>query len=193
MNTSSTYEDILDCARNCIVAGGYNGFSYADIADVVGIRKPSIHHHFPNKVDLVQTLVRRYRKEAQDAVVRLERTVSDPLTQLRAYTDHWEACISDSSLPFCVCAVLAAELPLLPPTVAIEVKEHFEGLSHWLAGVFERGAEQGLLRLHVSARADAELFMATVHGAMLSARAHGKPHVFKTVMSSLMQIITNPN
>ena len=45
-NVSSTADDILACARSLIVAGGYNGFSYADIADVVGIRKPSIHHHF---------------------------------------------------------------------------------------------------------------------------------------------------
>ncbi len=29
------------------MSGGYNGFSYADIAEVVGIRKTSIHHHFP--------------------------------------------------------------------------------------------------------------------------------------------------
>jgi TetR/AcrR family transcriptional repressor of nem operon len=43
-NLSPTSDDILACARSLIVAGGYNGFSYADIADVVGIRKASIHH-----------------------------------------------------------------------------------------------------------------------------------------------------
>jgi AcrR family transcriptional regulator len=64
-NLSTTSDDILACARSLIVAGGYNGFSYADIAGVVGIRKASIHHHFPSKVDLVRTLVARYRKEAE--------------------------------------------------------------------------------------------------------------------------------
>ena len=35
MNKSSTTaDDILACTRKLIVAGGYNGFSYADIADV---------------------------------------------------------------------------------------------------------------------------------------------------------------
>ena len=64
---SNTADDILAAARRFIVAGGYNGFSYADIAEVVGIRKASIHHHFPSKVDLVQTLVRRYLEETEQA------------------------------------------------------------------------------------------------------------------------------
>lgn len=45
--TSSTFDKVLDCGRSLIVSGGYNGFSYADIAEVPGIRKPGIHHHFP--------------------------------------------------------------------------------------------------------------------------------------------------
>ncbi len=40
-----------------------NGFSYADIAEVVGIRKPSIHHHFPSKADLVRALVAGYQDD----------------------------------------------------------------------------------------------------------------------------------
>ena len=38
---SPTYDAILACARALIAKGGYNGFSYADIAEVVGIRKPA--------------------------------------------------------------------------------------------------------------------------------------------------------
>ncbi len=73
-NVSSTADEILACARNLIIAGGYNGFSYADIADVVGIRKPSIHHHFPSKVDLVRTLVSRYREEVEAGIAELDAT-----------------------------------------------------------------------------------------------------------------------
>ena len=99
-NLSTTSDDILACARSLIVAGGYNGFSYADIADVVGIRKASIHHHFPSKVDLVRTLVARHRQNAEAGLANLERQVSDPLEQLRSYTGYWQACIADASAPF---------------------------------------------------------------------------------------------
>ena len=111
---STTADDILACARSLIVAGGYNGFSYADIADVIGIRKASIHHHFPSKVDLVRTLVSRYREEAEAGIAKLELQVFDPLEQLRFYVGYWEACIADASAPICVCALLASQLPVLP-------------------------------------------------------------------------------
>lgn len=183
----TTADDIIRCARALIVKGGYNGFSYADISDVVGIRKASIHHHFPSKADLVRTLVAEYRAEAAAAFAGLDRNVPDPAEQLRAYVAYWEACITDASNPFCVCALLASEMDLLPKAVAIEVRAHFRTLSGWLASVFERGGNQGRLISTGTAQEAAETFMATVHGAMLSARAYGDANVFRRVTQSLMQ------
>jgi TetR/AcrR family transcriptional repressor of nem operon len=183
---SSTADDILACAQSLIVAGGYNGFSYADIATVVGIRKPSIHHHFPSKVDLVRTLVSRYREEAAAGLAQLESHVSDPAEQLRAYLGFWEKCITDASLSFCVCALLASELPMLPEAVASEVTAHFRFLSAWLTSVLERGAQQGRLHLASAPRVEAEAFMATVHGAMVSARAYGDPTMFNIITAPLL-------
>src|SRR5882757_9511989 len=100
---SNTADDILAAARAFIVAGGYNGFSYADIAEVVGIRKASIHHHFPSKVDLVRTLLERYREEAEAGIAALERHHPEPVDQLRAYTGYWAECIGDPTSAFCVC------------------------------------------------------------------------------------------
>jgi TetR/AcrR family transcriptional repressor of nem operon len=186
-NLSTTADDILACARSLIIAGGYNGFSYADIASVVGIRKPSIHHHFPSKVDLVRTLVAQYREEAEAGIANLERHISDPLEQLRSYTGYWEACIADASAPFCVCALLATQLPVLPEEVAVEVRAHFRSLSAWLTSVLERGQRQGVLQLTCAPRVEAEAFLASVHGAMLSARAYGDPKMFGVVTTPLLE------
>jgi TetR/AcrR family transcriptional repressor of nem operon len=180
--TSTTAEDILASARALIVSGGYNGFSYADIADVVGIRKPSIHHHFPSKAELVTALVAGYRKEVEAGIANLEHAIPGPLDQLNAYIGYWKTCIGDASAPFCICALLANELPVLPPEVAREVRAYFRFLSGWLNGVFERGAGQGLIDLSETPRVEAEAFMATVHGAMLSARAYGDTGMFGVIM-----------
>jgi TetR/AcrR family transcriptional regulator, transcriptional repressor for nem operon len=180
-------EDILRCARALIIKGGYDSFSYADISEVIGIRKASIHHHFPGKSDLVRTLVARYREEATAGIAELERHVSDPLEQLRAYLRYWESCIADSTNPFCVCALLATEIPVLPEAVVLEVWAHFRGLSDWLTSVLERGAAQGRFALIGTARANAEMFMATVHGAMLSARAYGDAATFAIVTHPLLE------
>jgi TetR/AcrR family transcriptional repressor of nem operon len=182
----STADEILAHARRFIIAGGYNGFSYADIANEIGIRKPSIHHHFATKADLVCAVVSRYRQEALSGLAEIERHVDDPVGRLRSYVDYWRTCIADATHPFCVCALLAAELPSLPEQVANEVAAHFRALSAWLTSVLERGAEQKLIRIETSPRVDAEMFMATVHGAMLSARAYGDAKMFATVTTPLV-------
>lgn len=191
-NLSTTSDDILACTRSLIVAGGYNGFSYADIADVVGIRKASIHHHFPTKADLVRTLVARYRADAEAGMAKLDRQIPDALEKLRFYVRYWESCITDASAPFCICALLASQLPVLPEDVGLEVRAHFRSLSQWLASVLERGAREGQLLLTNTPRAEAEAFMATVHGAMLSARAYGDPKIFGLVTGPLLDRLVPP-
>lgn len=186
-NLSTTSEEILASAQKLIVAGGYNGFSYADIAAVVGIRKASIHHHFPSKVDLVRTLVLRYRESAEASMAELEGNVPEPLELIQTYAGHWARCIEDASFPFCVCALLASELPALPEEVAVEVRAFFRSLSAWLASVMERGQQQGSLNISGAPRVEAEALMATIHGAMLSARAYGTPDVFATILGPTLQ------
>lgn len=186
-DSSSTADRILLCARSLIVGGGYNGFSYADVSKVVGIRKASIHHHFPSKVDLVQALVARYREEAEAAAAELGRRYPEPADQLRAYTEYWASCIEDGTRPFCVCALLASEIPALPEPVVSEVRRYFRMFSAWITALMERGAERGSLHLAGSPQAEAEAFIATVHGAMLSARAHGDPAVYTTITHPLIE------
>ncbi|MRX10066.1 TetR family transcriptional regulator [Pseudoduganella sp. FT25W] len=187
---SNTAEDILGSARVLIAAGGYNGFSYADIAEVVGIKKASIHHHFPSKVDLVRALVSQYRAAIRDGLANLEHGIASPAEQLRAYVRYWETCIGDASAPFCICALLASELPILPEEVALEVRTHFRTLSAWMAGVLERGQQQGVMKLARTPQVEAEIFMAAVHGAMLSSRAYGEPAMFSAIMTPQLDQLT---
>lgn len=44
-----TRDEILAHTADLIQTHGFNGFSYKDIAERLGIAKASIHHHFPNK------------------------------------------------------------------------------------------------------------------------------------------------
>jgi TetR/AcrR family transcriptional regulator, transcriptional repressor for nem operon len=182
--------EIIACARTLLVAGGYNGFSYAGISESVQISKASIHHHFPSKAELVQTVVRRYRDEAQQGLAAIQRSISDPLAQLQAYTRYWEACIRDGSSAFCICAMLAAEMPAIPEQVADEVRGHFCDLAAWLASILEAGAAKGIFRLRTDPESEAMALMAAVHGAMLSARAFGDPEVFATIVEASVGRLT---
>lgn len=184
---STTAEEILRCTRPLILSGGYDGFSYADISNVVGIRKASIHHHFPTKAQLVRVLVEQYRREAADGLRQVGQVIADPAERLRAYTGYWQNCIASGSEPFCVCALLASQMPALPEEVAAEVRAHFRTLVAWLASVFQEAIEQGSLKMAHDPDIEAEVFVATVHGAMLSSRAHGNPEVFEMIVSPLIE------
>jgi len=184
--------EIVACARALLASGGYNGFSYADISAAVNISKPSIHHHFASKAELVRVVLVRYRAEVNAGVAGLEQQVPDPVAQLQAYTDYWSTCIRDGSLPFCVCAMLAAELPAIPTGVADEVRGHFSELSAWLTTVLARGAAQKAFFLKATAEEEAKTFMATVHGAMLSARAFGDVEMFPRIVQPLIRRLTTP-
>lgn len=183
--------EIVACARTLLAAGGYNGFSYADVSAAVNISKPSIHHHFASKAELVRVVLARYREETRAGLAGLEQQVTEPVAQLQAYADYWATCIREGSQPFCVCAMLAAELPAIPPEVADEVRGHFSELSAWLTAVLAKGAQQKAFFLQATPEAEAKTFMATVHGAMLSARAYGDPEVFQRIVQSLIGRLTS--
>lgn len=56
---NDTRTKILDIAEDLIQRVGLNAMSYKDISEAVGIRKASIHHHFPKKEHLVDALLQR--------------------------------------------------------------------------------------------------------------------------------------
>jgi len=182
----STAERIVGEGRRLIMTRGYNGFSYADIAAAIGIRKASIHHHFAGKNDLAVAVVEQSRVIIRAQVEQLARAEPDAAEQLRAYAGYWEQCIADNSAPFCIAAMLAAELPSLPDDVAGAVRAHFAELSTWLAHLLALGVRQGGVTLVGSPEDEADAFLSAIYGAMLSARAFADPARFVSITETLL-------
>jgi TetR/AcrR family transcriptional regulator, transcriptional repressor for nem operon len=188
--SSETANRILDVAHGLLVDRGFSAFSYADIADAVQIRKASIHHHFPTKTALVVAVLERHRLRMQEAYMALDGHVASPIDRLKKYVDYWEACIRKMTEPFCIAALLGAELPGLPEEVQTEVGKHFSCLRQWLAKTMKDGVKQRVIRLQRTADVEAEMLMAAVHGAMISARVNKSSAVFKQVTANAIQRIS---
>ena len=178
---------LVDEAKRLIINRGYNGFSYADLSAKFGIRKASIHHHFPSKVDLAVAVVEQGRAAIRAQIAALETGTPDATAQLYAYTGYWERCILDQEAPFCLAGVLAAELPGLPPEVATAVRGHFSDLGRWVERVLTLGVAQGSIRLDDTPAAEADAFLAAVYGAMLAARAFDDPAKFSRIVEGFLR------
>jgi TetR/AcrR family transcriptional regulator, transcriptional repressor for nem operon len=183
---NSTVDKILDCAHRLLIHYGYNGFSYADIAQGVAISKPSIHHHFPAKVDLGVAVLRRYREQVNGMLASADQAGLGPRQQLEGYIDYWRQCIAQQDAPFCVCAMLAAEMPALPQPIRDEVEAHFRDIQAWLANIIQTGGADGSLQPQRQPEEQAAQVMALVHGAMLAARALDEPLFFDMLSKRML-------
>jgi TetR/AcrR family transcriptional repressor of nem operon len=178
---------IVDAGRQLITLRGYNGFSFADVAEAVGIRKASVHHHFPAKADLAVAVVEQSRSAIRDRALEFASGTVDALGALKGYTDYWERCIGDGSASFCLAAVLAAEAPSLPPAVRAAVRAHFADLMAWLVAVLARGRQEGVFAFADTPEDEAERFMAAVYGAMLGARVFDDPARFGRMVRAFVR------
>jgi TetR/AcrR family transcriptional repressor of nem operon len=189
--SGETAQNIMDVTHGLLVNRGFSAFSYADVAEVVQIRKASIHHHFPTKADLVVAVLARHRLRMEEAHATLDERVPSALGRLKMYVDHWESCVRSMKEPFCIAALLGAELPGLPDEVQAEVEKHFTCLRQWIARTLKEGVKQGTISLAGSPDTEAEVLMAGVHGAMLSARVQRSVSLFKQVTTIALQRITS--
>lgn len=169
MPKSSTSTQILDTARDLVQARGYNAFSYADISEIVGIRKASIHYHFPTKAQLGQALVKHYRETFIKSLeqIRAEGAAADRqlLKLAEIYADNLER------NRLCLCDMLAADALAIPAEVREAVTEFFTELETWIAGTISQGCEAGSFACD-DPQASAKVFLATLAGAELIARAN---------------------
>ena len=69
--------EIMSTAQELIQNKGYNGFSFRDVADAVGIKSASIHYHFPTKSDLVKEIAANYRAAFQLALGEIDAQSPD--------------------------------------------------------------------------------------------------------------------
>lgn len=181
--TNDTRNTILDAGEELMKGAGYAGFSYAGIAEAVGIRKASIHYHFPNKADLAEEAVERYRRVMRGALGSpIDMTSSDAIGRVGAAFDAAYAGPGGA----CLCAALVADWAGLPGQVQEQVRLYWSETSAWLAAAISNDApdldERRALEL---GRQVLSLF----EGALLTARVLADPGALVGARSSAITLV----
>src|SRR5262245_30110938 len=66
--TSPTRERIRAIAEELYVLRGHDGFSFGDIAAVIGTTRANIHHHFGSKRQLMAELIEKFATDAEERI-----------------------------------------------------------------------------------------------------------------------------
>ncbi|HKE17667.1 MAG TPA: TetR family transcriptional regulator [Kofleriaceae bacterium] len=181
---SGTASRILDVAEQLVQVHGFNGFSYADVSAELGIRKASVHHHFPTKLDLAAHLIERYQRRFAGALARIENASPDAQAALASYAALYGEAVRRDRL--CLCGMLAAEITALPRALRTRLRGFFDENEAWLARTLERGRKSGALSFTGSPAAQARLLLSALEGAMLVARAYRDAARFEATTAMLL-------
>jgi TetR/AcrR family transcriptional repressor of nem operon len=169
MNTPSPVRSqILDHAVTLIMLRGYNGFSYRDLSNLVGIKTASIHYYFPSKDDLVLEAVSSY----SDEVLSSMNAIGDTLpadAKLSKYTKLFGKTLGDGD-QICLCGMLAADIESLPDDIRQAVQAFFKANERWLTKVLTQGVEEGTLAVNGKPENAARALFAAYQGSVLASR-----------------------
>lgn len=171
-----TRAELLAEAELLIRRRGYSGFSYADLAESVGIRKASIHHHFPAKSDLASALLSHFDARYDLAMAEIKRNAPGGLDRVRAYAHLYLEGVEKGL--GCLCAAFAAELDSLPEVLRADLSRFFAKHVAWLEGVLAEGIADGTIRAGVKAASYARMTVAALEGALMMERLLDGPTGF---------------
>lgn len=173
---------ILDVAERLAQKRGFNGFSYAGIADELGVTKASLHYHFASKAELGEALIDRYLERMLAALDDL--VADDAVARLGGYANIYADALRGDRM--CLCGMLAAEVETLPLPMREAVIRFFDANEEWVEGVLRSGAARGELRLEGTPRDEARVFVSSLEGAMLVARPYADPARFTAAARRLI-------
>src|ERR1700752_283243 len=145
---------IMDAAERRIRIGGFNGFSFREIAVDVGVKSSSVHYHFPTKENLAAAVIQRYTEQTADLI---ERELQKEPNPVKVWVKAFRGTLHSEDR-MCPCAVLGASSMDLPSEVSAEVKKFFK-MCH------EKLVEEGL------SSDEASQLLATITGALVVANA----------------------
>ena len=189
----NTAARILSVAEDLVRTRGYNGFSYSDIAEAVGISKPTIHHHFATKEELARALIDNYSRSFSEALNQISSSPVTSVAKLRGYTELYAAALRENKM--CLFGMLATEQESLSPDTRAQVSAAFDEQYAWLSDLLSTGRDMGELQFSGPPLHHAHHIVSNLQGALLLAKSLGSAQPFASSASILIesyQIGTSP-
>ena len=190
MESVNTRSQILDVAQDLIQKNGVNAMSYADISKAIGIRKASIHYHFPTKEDLVVDLLDRYNQQFYQAVDVIMASDKSSEAKLNLYCGLFKNTLNSGEQDkACLCGILTAELKTLNNPIAKRIIQFYRRNEQYLEQILQFGLENGEFNFAGNSLIMAKLIFSLMEGDLLVARADGGVTRIQETIDQIISLI----
>lgn len=166
----STREKLIDLGEAAIRSFGFGGFSYADLAREAGIKKASIHHHFPAKADLGVAIMERYGEWLEQELSAIAENSETGAGAMRSAIKLYRDAMGNGST-LCLCAALAGDGEKLNNAMQERLSNTNDMVIAWINAALTRGMADGSLSAQRLSPNAAKASLAQLQGAQMIARA----------------------
>jgi TetR/AcrR family transcriptional repressor of nem operon len=179
-NINETNQQILYYARNFLQCRGYNGFSYKDISQKLGIKNAAIHNYYPKKEDLVAALLEDSRKKLAANIAEIVESGGSARDQLQYYFDY-ALKEFDEGKSICPPGSVILDFEELPEKVQKQNMLLLDEIVSWISKVLKAGLEQGEFNFSDPVDARAELIVEALMGARQLSSIKGRKTLVRSI------------
>src|SRR6188472_2189913 len=175
----STKEKILDVAQDLIQTRSLTGFSFQDIADRVGIRKPSLYHYFDSKDAIALAVLERAADWVRTQSAKLDG--EDPAARLERYFEIFRD-IHGKGERMCPGGSFASFFDGVSSSVQSALHRFTKLHLSLLESIIREGAERGKFQIGDQRPRDVAMqIFAGTQGALIIGRLTGDAHAIDAV------------
>ena len=167
-------DEALDRSLLLFWQKGFQNTSLDEIADAVGVKKPSLYAAFGDKEMLFRKVLQRYSGKHCEPVQALDR-YDDIREAVNAFMELGIAASCGNGHPRgCLLASAFADSSLLPPNLTKEVKALVNEAEQAVAKRLKQAVRDGQLPADFDVRGTAKFLITLMHGLALRTRAGEK-------------------
>jgi AcrR family transcriptional regulator len=167
-------EEALDRSLLLFWQKGFQNTSLDEIAEAVGVKKPSLYAAFGDKEMLFRKVLQRYSAKLSEQVQTLNR-YDDIREAIDAFVELGIAAGCGNGCPRgCLLATAFADSALLPPNLAKEIKALVNQADQAVAQRLKQGVRDRQLPADFDVKGTAKFLITFMHGVAQRARAGEK-------------------
>lgn len=187
---SVTRERILELGEELILNKGYNGFSYQDISNVLGIKNAAVHYYFPSKENLGVSILKTNMQRFDEMVENMQSRDFDEWQQLESFMKIYLK--SNRENKICLIGSLGTDINTLSDPMRNELHKMVGHILKWLETILEAGRMKSLFSFTATAHDEALHILSSLVAGLQLARIMDKSD-FKNIHQTIWENLTPKN